>query len=78
MGMNTHALPSSGLEQVLSVAELADYLGVPIATIYDWRTDGKGPVGIRVGRHVKFAVSDVRSWLESKREPTTTDGWDGR
>ena len=31
---------------------LADYLGVPVTTIYDWRTDGKGLCGIRVGKHV--------------------------
>ncbi|HVW42276.1 MAG TPA: helix-turn-helix domain-containing protein [Amycolatopsis sp.] len=61
--------PSGGLEPLLTVAELADYLGVPVATIYDWRVDGKGPRGIRIGRSVKFAVSDVRAWIDAHREP---------
>jgi excisionase family DNA binding protein len=62
-------LPSGGLEPLLTIAELADYLGVPVATIYDWRVDGKGPRGIRIGRSVKFAVSDVRAWIDAHREP---------
>ena len=52
----------------MTVAELANYLGVPVATIYDWRVDGKGPVAHRIGKHVKYAVSDVRAWLEAQRE----------
>ncbi|GAA1548558.1 hypothetical protein GCM10009788_58100 [Nocardioides humi] len=66
--METDKTPAAGLEPLLSIEDLADYLGVPITTIYDWRVDGKGPCGIRVGRHVKFAVSDVRDWLAQQRE----------
>jgi len=52
----------------LSIGALAEYLGVPVATIYDWRVDGKGPCAIRIGRHVKFALSDVRAWVAQQRE----------
>jgi hypothetical protein len=45
----------------MSIDELAEHLGVPIKTIYDRRQTGPGPVGIRVGRHLRFAVSDVRA-----------------
>ncbi len=67
-----------GLEPLLTVEELAGYLGVPVATIYDWRVDGKGPRAIRVGRHVKFAVSDVRAWIDAQREPAPSDSPRGR
>jgi len=60
-----------GLEPLLSVAELADYLGVPVGTVYDWRSNGSGPVGYRFGKHVKFAVSDVRAWVEAARDRPT-------
>lgn len=66
--METEPTPPSGLEPLLSIEDLAGYLGIPVTTIYDWRVDGKGPRGIRVGRHVKFAVSDVRDWLAQQRE----------
>jgi excisionase family DNA binding protein len=66
--MKTQSNPLSGLDPLLSIDELAKYLGVPIKTIYEWRQTGRGPVGIRMGRHLKFAVSDVRAWLDEKRE----------
>lgn len=68
LGMNTHVQSISGLEPLLSIEDLAEYLGVPVATIYDWRVDGKGPCGVRVGRHVKFTRDDVLAWIESQRE----------
>ena len=48
---------SWGLELLLSVAELAAYLGVPISTIDDWRTNGLGPIGHRFGKYVQFALT---------------------
>lgn len=66
--MSTKTEHDSGLDPLLSIEDLADYLGVPVATIYDWRVDGKGPCGVRVGRHVKFAQSDVRAWVQDHRE----------
>lgn len=58
-----------GLEPLLDVRELAQYLGVPVSTIYDWRTRGCGPRAYRFGKHLKFAVSDVQSWIEDQRDP---------
>ena len=64
--MSTHHL--DGLEQLISIDELSEYLGVSVKTIYDWRLTGHGPCAIRVGRHLKYAISDVREWLVSQRE----------
>lgn len=58
-----------GLEPLLDIDELAAYLGVPVSTIYDWRTRGLGPVAHRFGKHLKFAASDVRAWVDQQREP---------
>lgn len=66
--METHTSPASGLDPLLNLDELAEYLGVPVRTIYDWRTEGEGPCGVRVGKYVKFYVSDVREWLAQQRE----------
>ncbi|MFE7837345.1 helix-turn-helix transcriptional regulator [Streptomyces sp. NPDC057474] len=43
--------------------EVADFLGLPIATLAQWRYLGKGPRWIKVGRHVRYRVSDVEQWL---------------
>ena len=55
-------------ERLLSIPEVADYLGVPVATIYRWRYTRDGPVGYRVGRHVRYRPSDVERWLETQRD----------
>ena len=70
LGMRTQQTALSGLDPLLSVGELAEYLGVPVRTIYDWRQTGHGPRGIRIGRHLKFAVSDVMTWIDSQRDAT--------
>jgi excisionase family DNA binding protein len=58
------------VERLLTVKELAEYLAVPLGTIYGWRYRGIGPVGFRVGRHVRFRLSDVERWIEAQLEET--------
>ena len=54
------------LEPLLTVQELADYLGVPVATIYTWRYRGEGPIGFRVGKHVRYRWTDVEHWIRDR------------
>ena len=53
---------------LLSVAELAAYLDVPVATIYRWRHQRQGPVGYRIGRYVRYRTRDIERWLETQRD----------
>lgn len=55
--------PPSVAERLLSVEELADYLEVPVKTIYTWRHRNTGPKGFRVGKHVRFRWRDVQAWV---------------
>ncbi len=54
------------LEPLISSQDLADYLNVPIATIYAWRYRRQGPPGFRVDRHVRSRWSDVERWIEDR------------
>ncbi|MDR2565446.1 MAG: helix-turn-helix domain-containing protein [Bifidobacteriaceae bacterium] len=56
------------LEPMLSTAELSALLGVPVSTVYGWRVLGRGPVAHRVGKHLRYTVSDVRDWIDARRE----------
>jgi excisionase family DNA binding protein len=56
-------------ECLMSVQDLAQFLGVPKRTIYGWRTQGMGPLGHRIGRHVRYRRQDVDRWLEEQRDP---------
>ena len=77
--MDTEAQPTPwGLEPVIDVGELATYLGIPVSTIYDWRTHGLGPPAYRFGKHLKFAISDVRLWVEQQRDGASASPFGGR
>jgi len=55
-------------DQLLTVEELADYLGVPVATVYQWRYRRQGPPGFRVGRHLRYRWNDVQRWIQQRLE----------
>jgi excisionase family DNA binding protein len=54
------------IDRLLTVEDLADYLGVPVATIYAWRYRRQGPPGFRVGRHLRFRWSDIQQWISDR------------
>lgn len=56
------------LDTVLSLSELAAGLGVTVQTIYDLRSQGRGPRGFRVGRELRFRVSEIDAWLARMEE----------
>jgi excisionase family DNA binding protein len=49
------------MERLLSVDEVAEFLGIPVATLYQWR---HGPDAYRVGRHLRYEPAAVRAWLD--------------
>ena len=60
-----HAAPAGGSNRLLSVDELAAYLGVPKKTVYGcWRQWGLQ--GYRVGRYLRFRERHVEEWLQSR------------
>jgi excisionase family DNA binding protein len=65
------------LDQLLSPQDLAEYLGVPLGTLYHWRTQGNGPPGLRVGRFLRYRRSDVEAWIRDRvtRDDTAPPWW---
>ncbi|MGH3499247.1 MAG: helix-turn-helix transcriptional regulator [Nocardioidaceae bacterium] len=61
--MTTTTHPETGLGPVLTLSQLAAQLGVTVQTLYDQRTQGRGPRGFRVGRELRFRVREVDAWL---------------
>jgi predicted site-specific integrase-resolvase len=43
--------------------DVSAYLQVPVATLYQWRYLGTGPVAYRAGRHLRYDPDEVRAWL---------------
>jgi excisionase family DNA binding protein len=57
------------LPELLTVPEIAAYLGVPISTIHFWRGRNQGPPALKVGRHLMFRATDVAAWLDERAAP---------
>lgn len=55
-------------DRLMTLAELAEMLGIPVNTLYGWRCRGEGPPGYRIGRHVRYRRSAVESWLETQTD----------
>jgi len=50
-------------DRLWSVQDVGAYLGVPVHTIYAWRSAGTGPPGRRVGKRLRCRPQDVRDWF---------------
>ena len=48
-------------------AEVSEYLGVPIDTLYRWRYLGTGPKAARIGKHLRYDPADVYAWVEEQK-----------
>jgi excisionase family DNA binding protein len=53
-------------ERLLTPQQLADYLGVPLGTIYRWNANQTGPRPTVVGRHRRYRESVVAEWLAAQ------------
>ncbi|MBM0205551.1 helix-turn-helix domain-containing protein [Micromonospora sp. STR1s_5] len=54
------------MDPLWTVEDVSTYLGVPVATLYQWRYRRIGPRASRVGRHLRYDPADVRAWLDRK------------
>ncbi len=54
--------------RLLSTDEVARLLVVPVTTLYTWRYKGTGPKAFKVGKHLRYRLSDVMEWLETVAE----------
>ena len=52
----------------MTLLEVSQLLGVPVATLYRWRHRGEGPTGYRIGRHVRYRRAVVEAWIETQAD----------
>lgn len=57
--------PDTGRRKLATVSEVAEYLDVPVQTIYAWNSRGIGPRAIKVGRHLRYRWAEVDRWLDA-------------
>jgi excisionase family DNA binding protein len=51
-------------DRLIDIDALALYLDLSKNTIYDWRKRGQGPAAFKLGKHLRWRLSEVDAWLE--------------
>lgn len=44
----------------------ADLMGINHLTLQNWRSTGKSPRYVKVGRSIRYRLSDIKAWLEAQ------------
>ena len=57
---------ATGMPRLLTVRELAAFLGLHQKTIYDWSSRGELPC-LRLGNRLRFDPNDVLRWLSARK-----------
>lgn len=71
--MSTHTRATLQ-EQILTPEDVSTLLGVAVATLADWRSQGGyGPDYVKAGRKVIYLLRDLESWMESQKQHGTTN-----
>lgn len=58
-------------ESLLTIQEVADFVRLPVQTLYAYRSRGGGPRASKLGRHLRYRREDVERWLD---EQASDDG----
>ncbi len=49
-----------------SAEDLARFLKVPVATVYQWNHKGTGPRAAKIGKHLRYSAEDVEAWVKER------------
>lgn len=60
------------MSELISSAELSNYLGVTMQTLYNWRNAGMPT--IKVGAQYRYELEKVMQWLQEREESKKTIG----
>ncbi|WP_308217394.1 helix-turn-helix transcriptional regulator [Mycobacteroides abscessus] len=53
-------------QQLMTLTEMCELLGISESTAYYWRQIGKGPKGARIGKALRYRHSGVIAWLDEQ------------
>jgi predicted DNA-binding transcriptional regulator AlpA len=70
-------IPHSSSTVLLDETNAARILGLSVKTLRRWRWAGKGPAFRKLGRAVRYALSDLEAFIASALRTSTSDNGGG-
>lgn len=58
---------------LMKVADAAVELGLSASTLNKWRTQGRGPKFVKLGRSVCYRPADLEAWLDGHSKTSTSE-----
>jgi hypothetical protein len=72
--LRTEARSEGSVSETLDEYQAADFLGVRVKTLRNWRVQGSGPPFIKYGNKlVRYRRSDLGAWQEGQLRRSTSD-----
>jgi excisionase family DNA binding protein len=53
-------------DRLMTPVELSEYLQIPLGTIYQWKYKRFGPPAHKIGRHLRYKLSEVETWATAQ------------
>lgn len=56
----------------LTLRQVSEHTGIPLQTLYRYRSEGTGPTGLKIGGVVRIHRDDLDAWLAQFAERTAS------
>jgi len=60
-------------DQLMTVEQAAQYLGLAVSTLNKWRCHGGGPVFLKMGRAVRYKLENLDNYITRSERQSTSD-----
>lgn len=67
---------SDGFDRLMTEKEVHKLLGIGLSTLQQWRVKGLGPRYLKIGRSVRYRLSDVQDYIRNCRSFQSTSDAD--
>ena len=57
----------------LAPQEAAECLGIGVATLANWRWNGRGPRFVKLGGRIRYRAIDIVAYLDAQTRASTSD-----
>lgn len=64
---------SSSNRVIITTKEASTLLGIKPNTLAIWRLQGKSPAYLKIGKNVRYELSEIERFLEASKRTSTSD-----